>query len=98
MGERLLSRRDRLIVARHEVPGKAPLKAPSRRVRYDRAPLIPNAFWGSFRFCLAIPHSVRTPAESYRTLRDGSFGWRGPRHFVPGYDHAVPLTVGLRSF
>ena len=28
---------------------------------------------------------------SYRTLRDGSFGGRYPRHFVPGYDHAVPL-------
>ena len=22
--------------------------------------------------------------ESDRTLRDGSFGWRCPRHFVPG--------------
>ncbi len=29
-------------------------------------------------------------ARSYRTLRDGSFGVRCPRHFVPGYDHAVP--------
>ena len=28
--------------------------------------------------------------ESYRTLRDGSFGVRCPRHFVPGYDHALP--------
>jgi hypothetical protein len=24
--------------------------------------------------------------ESDRALRDGSFGWRFPRHFVPGYD------------
>src|ERR1700724_1582775 len=30
-------------------------------------------------------------ARSYRTLRDGSFEGRFPRHFVPGYDHAVPL-------
>ena len=28
--------------------------------------------------------------ESYRTLRDGCFGWHGPRHFVPGYDRTVP--------
>jgi hypothetical protein len=28
--------------------------------------------------------------ESYRTLRDGSLGWRCPRHFVPGYDQPVP--------
>src|ERR1700674_2168457 len=28
--------------------------------------------------------------EAYRSLRDGSFGMRCPRHFVPGYDHAVP--------
>jgi hypothetical protein len=37
MGEWLLSRTDRLIVARHEVPGKRPPREPSRRVRYDRA-------------------------------------------------------------
>jgi hypothetical protein len=28
--------------------------------------------------------------ESHRALWDGSFGGRRPRHFVPGYDHAVP--------
>jgi hypothetical protein len=28
--------------------------------------------------------------RSYRTLRDGSFGWRFSRHFVPGYDRTVP--------
>ena len=28
--------------------------------------------------------------ESHRTLRDGSLGWRCPRHFVPGYDRTVP--------
>ena len=31
-----------------------------------------------------------------RTLRDGSFEGRFPRHFVPGYDHAVPL--GTKRF
>ena len=44
MGEWLLSRRDSMIVARHEVPGKRPSKEPSRRVRYDRAQLIPQVF------------------------------------------------------
>jgi hypothetical protein len=29
-------------------------------------------------------------ARSSRTLRDGSFEGRFPRHFVPGYYHAVP--------
>src|SRR5262249_54013564 len=36
--------------------------------------------------------------RSYRTLRDGSFGVPCPRHFVPGYDRAVPpghLPVAL---
>ena len=32
----------------------------------------------------------RTLRESDRALRDGSFGWRYPRHFVPGYDRTVP--------
>jgi hypothetical protein len=26
------------------------------------------------------------PHRSHRTLRDGSFGVRSPRHFVPGYE------------
>ena len=29
-------------------------------------------------------------ARSYRTLRDGSFEGRFPRHFVPGYDRGCP--------
>jgi hypothetical protein len=35
-------------------------------------------------------------ARSYRTLRDGSLGERFPRHFVPGYDQAVP--PGRKTF
>ena len=40
-------------------------------------------------------HSTRNAsgisrARSYRTLRDGSFEGRFPRHFVPGYDRFVP--------
>jgi hypothetical protein len=33
-----------MIVARHEVPGKASPERPSRRVRYDRRPLIAGVF------------------------------------------------------
>ncbi len=33
-----------MIVARHEVPGMTPSQEPSRRVRYDRAQLIPQVF------------------------------------------------------
>ena len=40
-----------------------------------------------------IRAGVRTGTRSYRTLRDGSLGGRFPRHFVPGYDHAVPLGL-----
>jgi hypothetical protein len=43
----LLSRRDSAIVAWHEVPGKAPSKEPSRRVRYDRGAARPkDSGWG----------------------------------------------------
>ncbi len=37
-------RRDNPIVAWHEEPGERSPKEPSRRVRYDRAQLIPEAF------------------------------------------------------
>ena len=48
-----------------------------------------------------VPHS-RFPRSNLRIVahtctnhtvpyRDCSSGWRNPRHFVPGYDHAVPL-------
>jgi hypothetical protein len=37
--------------------------------------------------CSIVLVVLRT--RSYRTLRDGSFGWRFSRHFVPGYDRTV---------
>ena len=97
-----MSRRDKTIVAWHEVPGKAPPKEPSRRVRYDRAQRIPDGISrrhvrrisvSVFAFEISsLQSSNRCPHlhESHRTLRDGSFGWRFPRHFVPGYDRTVP--------
>jgi hypothetical protein len=40
-------------------------------------------------YCMIWSRCAR-PRESDRTLRDGSFGWCCPRHFVPGYDRTVP--------
>jgi hypothetical protein len=40
---------------------------------------------------MPIINRCARPRESDRTLRDGSFGWRCPSHFVPGYDRTVPL-------
>ena len=34
---------------------------------------------------------------THRTLRDGSLGWRFPRHFVPGYDRTVPPGLEHRA-
>src|SRR6202011_3354730 len=52
-------------------------------------------------FYLAIPHSKFPPSNlrigahtcTNHTVPYGTalLGWRSPRHFVPGYDHAVPL-------
>jgi hypothetical protein len=98
-----------MIVARHEVPGKASSKEPSRRVRYDREQLIPELFlvemcalsvFHSRSFATPIIESCLHLQESDRTLRDGSFGWLCPRHFVPGYNRTVPpgqkpFTQGL---
>jgi hypothetical protein len=42
--------------------------------------------WRKFRHWNRFAHLH----ESDRALRDGSFGRRCPRHFVPGYDRIVP--------
>src|SRR6202046_5474651 len=36
--------------------------------------------------------------RSYRTLRDGSFEGRFPRHFVPGYDRCRPSGTRWQTF
>jgi hypothetical protein len=99
---------------------KRPSKAPSRRVRYDRAQLTHNYFsskcascssrnaryssWKAFRdhFHSAqryrirnfLPSNLQIDAHTRtnHTVPYGTalLGWRCPRHFVPGYDHAVP--------
>jgi hypothetical protein len=89
-----LSRRDGAIVAWHEVPGTRAtqksrpvgyglIRAVSMKFEYDNTAHIFDKkyswdVWENY-------------ARSYRTLRDGSLSGRFPRHFVPGYDHAVPL-------
>jgi hypothetical protein len=43
-----------------------------------------------------IIDSVRIPAGSDRTLRDGSFEVTLFRHFMPGYDRTVPPGLGAK--
>src|SRR5580693_2995196 len=76
-----MSRRDGAIVAWHEVPGTAPPQK-SRPVGYGVIRATRNT-------------SGISCARSYRTLRDGSFEGRFPRHFVPGYDRCCPYGTGL---
>ena len=82
--------------------GKRPAKEPSRRVRYDRAQLIPEVFLvdmcAVFRFQFSYSkfhhsnHRIGAHTCTNYTVpyRDGTFGWRCPSHFVPGYDRTVP--------
>jgi|HubBroStandDraft_3_1064219.scaffolds.fasta_scaffold182321_2 hypothetical protein len=53
-----------MMVARHEMPGKAISGCPSRRVRYDR---VVQRFASSFTMNKDLRH------YSYRSLRDGSY-------------------------
>jgi hypothetical protein len=48
-----------MIVAGHEVPGKRPPKEPSRRVRDDRALLIPEVFLVESAFRTDVRAAVR---------------------------------------
>jgi hypothetical protein len=73
MGEWLLSRRDRLIVAWHEVPASAPTpKQPSRRVRCDRAGVPADSMIGVRKF--------QIPRLKTFTL---DVGLAAPDHTVP---------------
>ena len=64
--------RDGAIVAWHEVPGySATPKRPSRRVRYDRAQLIPDRSSGD-RFCLV--EDCQLLALGMRCIRGTGFG------------------------
>src|ERR1700730_2578617 len=47
---------------------------------------------------IGLDSSGISDARSYRTLRDGSFEGRFPRHFVPGYDRCCPYGTRLQTF
>jgi hypothetical protein len=73
-------------------PGNGPLHRAAARTSSDT-----NLSGREFRFCLRNTAHISTRntsgisyARSYRTLRDGPFEGRFPRHFVPGYDRTVP--------
>jgi hypothetical protein len=72
----IIQSEDAIQRAWHEVPGTTPPQK-SRPVGYGVIPVGVCPIWIS---C----------ARSHRTLRDGSFDGRFPRHFVPGYDRVVP--------
>ena len=88
--------------ARHEVPGRS-VRRKNRPVGYgmigrseshsiSRRP-VRRVSVAVFLFETSSLQSSNRCAhlhESDRTLRDGSFGWRCSRHFVPGYDRTVP--------
>ena len=74
--------RDSMIVAWHEVPGRAPPQK-IRPVGYGmiRADVRTDSKIGGRKFRCGIGCT-----RSYRTLRDGSLEEHFHRHFVPGYD------------
>jgi hypothetical protein len=90
MGERLLSRRDRLSQERsawERVPRKY------RPVGYGMVGRSQSQRYFSWKWA-PCRIGAQYLHESYRTLRDGSLGWRCSRHFVPGYDRIVPQGRG----
>jgi hypothetical protein len=105
-GQWLLSRRDRLIVARHEVPGSDAERLSSRRDgrshgqshRYFVVEAQPRHEQASARSnAPAASETPGTPVEKFRSDGIGSIVPLGrryfthdSRHFVPGYDRAVP--------
>jgi hypothetical protein len=71
------------MVARHVVPGKAVIRNPCRRVRYEVLPLSHKRERRPDR-----DYSVIATITPFPTGR-GPAGYF-PRHFVPGYDRSVP--------
>ena len=91
-----MSQRDDAIVVWHEVPGASATQK-NRPVGHGmiRAGLRTDSMIEATEFGLhgaqlrrEIPLVLAAPDHTV-TLRDGSLGGRFPRHFVPGYDHAV---------
>ena len=65
----------------------------SRSQRYFSSKCAPCFLRKAFVFEISSLQSSNRCAhlhESHRSLRDGTLGWRCPRHFVPGYDRTVP--------
>jgi len=79
-----MSRRDGAIVAWHEVPGTEIGRCEGRSIDKGRI--------------IGLDSSGISYVRSYRTLRDGSFEERFPRHFVPGYDRCCPYGTRWQTF
>jgi hypothetical protein len=72
------------MVARHEVPGKAGKRTPSRRVRHDRCC---SGFAITQEHCTSLnDDTTNRHTVPYGTDPVCTF----PRHSMPGYHHFVP--------
>ena len=96
----VLSRRDEMNVAWQFIAREAPQEDPPRRVRCDgfRRGLPSRSalpfLLGIKR--LSITTNLGATAESYRTLRGGSFLPNLPGNKLPGYVHLVPTGQARR--
>jgi hypothetical protein len=84
--------------------GQRPAREPSRRVRYESGAAKPRgisrrgcvpcflreAIYFVFKISSLQIQSARTPARIRPYPTGRFFGWRRPRHFVPGYNRTVP--------
>jgi hypothetical protein len=100
------SRRDRPIVAWHEVPGTAPppIEPSVGHGMIGRRPSPGGISCRKVRRFFKEGQSLQSSnrrayrRESDRTLRDGSFEVALSRHFVPGYGRTVPSGLGQSPF
>jgi hypothetical protein len=85
------------------VPGTAP---PQKSRRYDQAQILSQRYFalkGVPCFLRRANHSnhrfgAHTGANQTVPYGTALLRWRGPRHFVPGYDRIVPPGPGAKPF
>jgi hypothetical protein len=101
-----MSQRDDAIVAWHEVPGTTPPQK-SRPVGYGLIRAAMRAKFDDWSDEISLRNTAHISARntsgiscarSYRTLQDGSFEGRFPRHSVPGYDRCCPSGARWQTF
>src|ERR1700757_305072 len=80
-----MSRRDQMMVARHEMPGNAAPENPSRRARYD---------WVARGVLLSCAMDAVGNGGSYRSLRDGSYprAYQAFHAWLPSFHPSGTIT------